>query len=146
MQNKGVIRLFAILLALVCLFQLSYTYVTYKVKKDAKEYAQGDQKKERAYLDSISSEIVYNIGVAQFTFRECQERQLNLGLDLQGGMNVILEISVEDIIIALSNNNPDTTFRKAIVRAKEMQKSGNEDFVTLFGRAFSEVCRKPLGD
>jgi len=140
MQNKGAIRLFAIALALVCLYQLSFTFFTKRVEKQAAEYAQGDLKKENAYLDSISSETVYNFfWVREFTYMDCKERELNLGLDLKGGMNVTLEVSVVDVINALSNYSKDTTFVNAVNLAKKMQKSTQEDFVTLFGQAFEQI-------
>lgn len=139
MQNKGAIRLFAILFALVCLYQLSFTWITARIEKKASDYAQGDYKKEYAYLDSVSSQVVYNLGVIKYTFRDCQERQLNLGLDLKGGMNVVLEISEVDILRAMSNYSPDSTFNKAIERAQELQKSSQDDFITLFGKAFEQI-------
>lgn len=140
MQNKGAIRLFAILLAVVCLYQLSFTFVTKMVERDAEEYAQGDILKEGAYLDSISSETVYNfIGLRRYSYRECKEKELNMGLDLKGGMNVTLEISVVDVIKSLSNYSKDTTFVKAIALAQQKQKASQQDFVTLFGEAFSEI-------
>ena len=140
MQNKGAIRLFAIAMALVCFYQLTFTWVTSKVRRDAAEYAQGDPKKEAAYLDSISSEVVYNfIGLRKYTFKDCQEREINLGLDLKGGMNVTLEVSVIDIIRAMSNYSKDTTFLRAINLAKEYQRDSQEDFLTLFGRAFETI-------
>jgi len=150
MQIKGAIRFLAITLAIICVYYLSFTVVTKKVTKDAKEYAKvyvekhPDEKKkvsdlEYEYMDSLSSEVVYNIGIRKFTLRECQEREINLGLDLKGGMNVILEISVEDIVKAMANNSKDTTFQKAIKLAKEYQKDSREDFITLFGRAFEKV-------
>jgi SecD/SecF fusion protein len=139
MQNKGAIRLFAILFALVCLYQLSFTWVTARVEKKAKAYAQGDYKKEYQYLDSISGETVYNLGIVKYTYRDCQESQINLGLDLKGGMNVILEVSVEDIIRAMSNYSTDTTFNKALARAKVLQQSSQKGFVELFGQAFQEI-------
>ncbi len=139
MQNKGVIRVVAILFAIAALYQLSFTYVTSKVKKDAKEYGQGDLQKEQQYLDSIASETVYNIGVAKYTYRECQEREINLGLDLKGGMNVTLEISVNDVIRALSNYSSDSTFNKAMALATEKQKNSQADFVTLFKESFEEI-------
>ncbi len=143
MQNKGAIKLFAIALTLVSIYQLSFTYFVKQVKGDAAEYAKGDPIKETAYLDSIAGEGVYNfLWIRNYTFRECQEREINLGLDLKGGMNVILEVSVVDLIKSLSNNSKDTTFIKALNRAKELQKDGSDDFVTLFGKAFNEVAPK----
>ncbi len=139
MQNKGAIRVFAIALAIVCVYQLSFTFVTRKVERDAREYAQGDTTKEESYIDSIGSEVVYNILVRKYTYRECKEREINLGLDLKGGMNVTLEVSMVDMIRSLSNYSTDTTFNKAIAMALEYQKASQEDFVTLFGRAFEEI-------
>jgi len=150
MQIKGAIRTVAILLAGICIYYLSFTVVTKSVTKDAKEYAKAYIEKhpdeevkvsdlEYQYMDSLSSEVVYNLGFRKYTLRECQEREINLGLDLKGGMNVILEISVEDIVKAMANNSKDTTFQKAIKLAKEYQKDSREDFITLFGRAFEKV-------
>ncbi len=139
MQIKGAIRFLAITLAIICIYYLSFTWVTESIVKDAKEYAKGDPKKEYHYLDSLSGEVVYNLGIRKYTLRECQEREINLGLDLKGGMNVILEISVEDIIKAMANNSKDTTFQKAITLAKQYQKDSREDFLTLFGQAFEQV-------
>lgn len=139
MQNRAVIRLLAILFALACLYQLSFTYVTSKVRKDARAYSGGDLQKEFNYLDSLSGETVYNLGIIKYTFRDCQEREINLGLDLKGGMNVILEVSVVDIVQALSGYSTDTTFNKAIARALDMQKNSQDDFISLFGKAFETI-------
>ncbi|MEA3446205.1 MAG: protein translocase subunit SecDF [Bacteroidota bacterium] len=139
MQNRGAIRLLAILLALVSIYHLSFTFITRSVENDAKEYAQEDVSKERAYLDSLSGETVYNLLFKKFTYKECKEREMNLGLDLKGGMNVTLEVSVIDVIKSLSGYSRDSTFVAAIKRAKELQKSTQEDFVDLFGQAFTEV-------
>jgi len=140
MQNKGAITLFAIVFALVSLYQLSFTYVANNIKDDAKSYANGDVKKERAYLDSMSNVGVYNFGIKNYTFREVQEREINLGLDLKGGMNVTLEVSVVDVIKSLADHSKDKTFLATIKKAKELQKNSQEDFVTLFGKAFKEVA------
>jgi len=139
MQNKTPIIILAIALALVSVYQLSFTGATFKVKKDAKKYAQGDLVKENYYLDSISSLPKEDWSFLGYTFKECQKRELNLGLDLKGGMNVILEVSVEDILKALSNYSTDKTFNGAIARAKELQKESQADFLSLFGRAFGEI-------
>lgn len=139
MQSKAAIKFFAIVFALVCLYQLSFTWITARVEKQAKEYAQGDEELERRYLDSISSEGVYNILIKNYTYRECKDREINLGLDLQGGMNVTLEVSVVDLIRAMANNSTDPTFNAAIEKALEMQKNSQEDFVTLFGKAFAMI-------
>ena len=139
MQNKGAIRFFAILFGLVCLYQLSFTFKVRNVENAAAEYAAGDPIKEKAYLDSLSGEIIYNIGIAQYTYNECKSRELNLGLDLKGGMNVILEVSVPDIIKALSNNSTDPIFNAALDAAIEQQKSSQDNFVDLFYAEFQRL-------
>jgi SecD/SecF fusion protein len=139
MQNKAAIIVLAIALFLVSIYQLSFTGATYMVKKDAREYAKGDLVKETAYLDSISTLPKEKWSFLGNTFKECQKKELNLGLDLKGGMNVILEVSVEDILRALSNYSTDETFNKSLARAKEMQKQSQSDFLTLFGQAFQQT-------
>ncbi|MGQ9846845.1 MAG: protein translocase subunit SecDF [Bacteroidales bacterium] len=140
MQNKGFIKFFAVALALAAIFQLSFTFVVRMVQNDAKEFAQGDPQKEKRYLDSIANEPVYNfLWLKKYTFRECQEKEINLGLDLKGGMNVTLEVSVIDVIRSLAHYTNDSTFNKAILKAKELQKNSGEDFITLFGKAFQQI-------
>jgi len=139
MQNKTAIIILAIALALVSIYQLSFTAATSKVKNDAKVYAKGDLVKQTYYIDSISALPKEDWSFLGYTFKECQKRELNLGLDLKGGMNVILEVSVEDILKALSNYSNDKTFNSALARAKELQKESQSDFLTLFGRAFEEI-------
>jgi SecD/SecF fusion protein len=139
MQNKGAIIILSIALALVSIYQLSFTGATYIVKNDAKKYAKGDLEKEMIYLDSISTLPKDKWNYLGYTFKECQKKELNLGLDLKGGMNVILEVSVEDILRAISNYNPDKTFNDAIALAKQRQKQSQSDFLTLFGRSFQEI-------
>jgi SecD/SecF fusion protein len=140
MQNKGAIRLFAILLGLICVYQLMFTFKASQVEKAAKVYAKGDKQKELMYLDSMSSEVVYNLaGLRKYTFKEVKALELGLGLDLQGGMNVTLEVSVVDLIKSLSSFSKDSTFTKAIKLAKEKQLKSQEDFVTLFGKSFEEI-------
>lgn len=164
MQNKGAIKFFAIALAIVCLFQLSFTFFSKRVEKKAVEYSMNDAAKsqarelakgnavlepilldsiskarERYYLDSMSGEVVYNILLRKYTYQEVKERELNLGLDLKGGMNVTLEVSVVDIVRALSGNSTNPVFTQAIDLARERQKTSQTDFVTLFGEAFAEV-------
>ncbi len=164
MQNKGFIKFVAILFALVCLYHLSFTFVTSRVEKREKEYAhsaeterlakllaKGDQVREQYlydsianarntyYLDSMSNEIVYNILVRKYTYKETKERELNLGLDLKGGMNVTLEVSVADIIDGLADHSKNPAFRQALKLAREKQKDSQEDFVTLFGKSFQEI-------
>lgn len=139
MQNKGAISFFAILLAVVCLFELSFTWVVSGVEADAKEYASGDVKKEKAYIDSIASEVVYNVVLKKYTYRECKEKELNLGLDLKGGMNVTLEVAVPDVLRSLSNYSNDETFNGALKLASERQKSGGDDYLDLFQTAVNEL-------
>ncbi|MCQ2251684.1 MAG: protein translocase subunit SecD, partial [Bacteroidales bacterium] len=136
MSNKGLIRFLAIALALACLFHLSFSLVTWKVKGDAQKAANGDPAKEAKYLDSISAQKVYPL--LGYTYKECLENELNFGLDLKGGMNVILEISVADVVTALSSNSQDATFLAAMKEAKENQKNSQDDFITLFGKAFEK--------
>src|SRR5690349_14550407 len=131
MKSKGAVKFFAIALTVVCIFQLSFTWKTYLVEEDAKEFANGDPQKERAYLDSIAREPVFNLGFKKYTYMECKERELNLGLDLQGGMNVTLEVSLGDLLRSLSGNNPDPVFNKAIALANEKIKTTPKDYVTL---------------
>ena len=140
MQNKGAIRIFAVLLALICVYQLMFTFKANQVEKAAKTFAKGDKQKEQIYLDSMSSEVVYNLlGIRKYTFKEVKALELGLGLDLQGGMNVTLEVSVVDLVKSLSNFSKDSTFTAAIRMAKEKQKNSQEDFVTLFGKSFEEI-------
>lgn len=139
MQNKAAIIVLAIALALVSIYQLSFTGATYMVKKEAREYAKGDLVKETKYLDSIATLTEDQWSFLGYSFKEVQKKEINLGLDLKGGMNVILEVSVEDILKALSNYSTDKTFAAALTRAREMQKQSQADFLTLFGQAFAEV-------
>src|SRR6056297_284176 len=144
MQIKGAIRFLAIAMTIIVVYYLSFTVISSKVRQDAEQYAiersedpnNPDQELMNQYLDSMKSEVVMDIGFKEYTFQETREREINLGLDLKGGMNVILEVSVEDIIKSMANHSQDTTFRKALALAKEYKKDRREDFVTLFGRAF----------
>ncbi len=139
MQNKGVIRFFAILFAVACLYQLSFTFISNRVENDAEEYANGDYAKEQRYLDSMNSEEVYNIGVKNFTFNEVKEREINLGLDLRGGMNVIMEVQVRDILKELSNKSDSPLLAAALQRADEKAADSQDDYLTNFFDAFDEV-------
>ena len=164
MQNKGFIKGIAILFALVCLFHLSFTYVTTRVEKKARAYAHSEETnrlvdvlsgddvarrqfvydsiakaREVYYLDSMSNEVVYNILLRKYTYKEVKERELNLGLDLKGGMNVTMQVAVADIITALSGNSQNPTFTEAISMAKIKERTSQEDFVTLFGESINEI-------
>ncbi len=138
MQNKGLIWSFIILLSLACLYQLSFTWVAQGVESDAREYSNGSSEVEEQYLDSMSGEIVYPI--IDFTYAEVKKNVLNLGLDLKGGMNVTLEVSVADVIRALSSYSEDEVFTAAISRAKELQRGSQDNFVNLFAIAWSEIA------
>ena len=135
MQNKGLIRFLAVCLALVCAFYLSFSLVTGHYDKKAKEYAAGDAVKEYQYLDSIATEKVW----FGYTLKECREKEINLGLDLKGGMNVTMEVSVPDILDALSGHNETPNYKEALALAKQKQKSSGADFVTLFIESYKEV-------
>ncbi|MCC5915881.1 MAG: protein translocase subunit SecDF [Cryomorphaceae bacterium] len=139
MQNKGIVRLFAIVFALACLFQLSFTYVTYRVEKAAKNYAQGDAEKELAYLDSMSNQKVYNLILRDYTFAEAKEREINLGLDLKGGMNVILEVSVQDILKVLAGDKDDPLLNRAILAANKSVGGSNELYINVFFRELDRI-------
>ncbi|MCW3077233.1 MAG: protein translocase subunit SecDF [Bacteroidetes bacterium] len=169
MQNKGAIKIFAILLTLACIFYLSFTWVTRGVESDAaayaenfsnsarvhaaaKDFSKGNASKEKSYVDSVKSYIkdrycdsmkkvpVYDIGIAEYTYEECKKNEINLGLDLRGGMNVTLEVSVMDIIKNLSNNNPDPTFNTALTETqKNLGVKNNDDYITAFDKTYRRV-------
>ncbi|TDP59474.1 protein translocase subunit SecDF [Flavobacterium dankookense] len=135
MQNKGLVKFFAILFALVSIYQLSFTFVANKVKNDAKAFAGGNPEKEIKYLDSIGKEKVFNLGFTDFTFDEVKDKQINKGLDLEGGINVILQISVKDVLKGLSNNSNNPVFNKALDEATRNQE-GNQSYLDAFFVAF----------
>lgn len=140
MRIKGAILTLAIALSLACLYQLSFTWVTYRVEKDAKEFAKGDYNKENHYLDSVSNQSVFNfVFLKKYTYKECKTRAINLGLDLKGGMSVTLEVSVVDVLRALSNFSKDPTFNQAIVRADELKVTNQGDFLSRFYQAFNQI-------
>ncbi len=165
MQNKGAIKLFAILLALSCIFYLSFTWITRGVEQDAADYgrqyassatiskaardfASGDSSRERHYIDSIAIkktdeylDSMKKVKVyAMYTYEDCKQKEINLGLDLRGGMNVTLEVSVADIIKGLSNNGEDATFKKALEETqKNLGVNNNKDFVSLFSDMYQKV-------
>ena len=135
MQNKGLVRILAACLALVCAFYLSFSFITSHYDKKAKEYAAGDSAKEYLYLDSIATQKVW----FGYTLKECREREINLGLDLKGGMNVTMEVSVPDILRALSGYNTTENFNRAMELAQQKQRSSGADFVTLFIESYKEI-------
>ncbi|WP_118195713.1 protein translocase subunit SecDF [Albibacterium indicum] len=139
MQGKGIIKFFIVVVALACLYSISFTFVTRSVEKDAAAYAQGDLEKERAYLDSMANEPVYNLGFAQYTYQDAKERELALGLDLRGGMNVTMEISLQELILNLAGNPEDENFNQALKNANERSKQSQTEYVTLFGEEFKKL-------
>jgi len=164
MQNKGAFKFFAILFAIVCLYQLSFTFITSRVESKANRYANSytttslatdlskgnealkmylvdsiTKARENYYLDSMANEVVFNILLKKYTYKDCKEREINLGLDLKGGMNVTMEVSIGDIVTGLSGNSQNPTFLKAIEMAHAKQKSSQKDFVTLFGESIEQI-------
>ena len=135
MQNKGFVKVFAVLLTLVCMFYLSFSFVTRHYNSKAAEYAGGDPVKESSYLDSLSTQKVW-LG---YTLKECREMEISLGLDLKGGMNVVLELNVADVIRSLSNNNQDEKFNKALDLAYENQATSQKDFIDLFAEEYKKL-------
>jgi SecD/SecF fusion protein len=146
MQNKGLIKLFAILFGLVSIYQLSFTWFTNGVEKNAKIYAESksdDGRKiaqfEQHYLDSVANKTVINIGVAKFSYNDIKDKELNLGLDLKGGINAILQVSVKDILIGLSNDSKNPIFNEALAKAVKAQKSSDKTFLDLFYNEFETL-------
>lgn len=147
MQNKGLIRVFAILFGLVCIYQLSFTYITNKVENEAQTFAETKilaseenyiSKREatvKKYLDSVASVPVI-MGV---TYSDAKEKELNRGLDLKGGINVILQISAKDILLNLSNNSKDPAFNKALDEAHTIQKTSSLNYLDAFMQAYEAI-------
>lgn len=134
MQNKGLVKFIAIVFALVSIYQLSFTFVTNHYENKAKEFANGDLTKEARYLDSISNEKVY---LGQ-TFAEVRSKQIQKGLDLEGGINVMLQISVKDILKGLSNDSKNAVFNQALAEA-EKNRDGNQTFLESFYESFEKI-------
>ena len=137
MQNKGFVKFFAVLLTLVCVFYLSFSFVTRHYTNKAKEIANGDAKVEQNYLDSLANEKVW---LGNWTLKQCREMEIGLGLDLKGGMNVILEVSVPDVIRALADNKQDETFNKAVDEAAKQAVSSQENIITLFVKEYHKLA------
>ena len=132
MQNKGFVKVLAVALTVICLFYLSFTFRTRGIEKRAAESPMGEQ----AYLDSVMNEKVW-LGI--YSYKECREMQIGLGLDLKGGMNVILEVSVPDVVKALANNTTDANFNAALVAAKNIAVSSQENFVDIFASQYNQI-------
>src|SRR5690606_4993175 len=151
MQNKGLVRLFAILFALVSIYQLSFTFVANKVEGAAEEFAFNkisDQEEdyvakreavEARYFDSLQNQKVFDLGFTDFTLKEVKEKELNKGLDLKGGINVTLQVSVKDILKGLANDSKDPIFNKALDQADEASKNSQDDYVDLFFQEFTKL-------
>ncbi len=147
MQNKGLIKVFAILFALACIYQLSFTYITSKVESNAeafaekqisdteKDYAEKRDQTSQNYLDSIANEPYF----AGITYAQAQEKELNKGLDLKGGINVILQISVKDLLIGLANGSEDEQFRKALQNTDQRQINSQKNYTDLFFEEFNKL-------
>lgn len=132
MQNKGFVKIFAIALTLVCLFYLSFTFKTRSIENKAAQ-----SQDEQAYLDSVMNKKVW-LGI--YSYRECREMQIGLGLDLKGGMNVILEVSIPDVVKALANNSQDPVFTQTLAAAKTRAISSQENFVDIFAQEFAKIA------
>ncbi|WP_316768228.1 protein translocase subunit SecDF [Pedobacter frigiditerrae] len=137
MQGKGFIKFMAILLGIVCLYSLSFNLVTYNVEKDAKAYAKGDTIKEKAYLDSMATQPVYP--VFGLTYQQVKGKEINLGLDLKGGMNVTMEISLAELTKSLANNTTDANFNEALRNAQAKLNAGGSDFISLFVNEYEKL-------
>ncbi len=143
MKNRGIIVFLTVIVTLLCLYYLSFTFVSNRVQKEAIKYAQTetgtDFSKKQAYLDSVWNEPVYNLFGADFTYKDIKETELSLGLDLQGGMHVTLEVSPVDIIKGKSGQSEDKDFLEALQMAGQKQASSQENFVDLFYKSFKEL-------
>ena len=132
MQNKGFVKIFAIALTLVCLFYLSFTFKTRSVENKAAQ-----SQDEQAYLDSVMNKKVW-LGI--YSYKECREMQIGLGLDLKGGMNVILEVSIPDVVKALAGNSQDPVFTETLAAAKKRSISSQDNFVDIFAQEYAKIA------
>ena len=132
MQNKGFVKIFAIALTLVCLFYLSFTFKTRSIENKAAQ-----SQDEQAYLDSVMNKKVW-LGI--YSYKECREMQIGLGLDLKGGMNVILEVSIPDVVKALAANSQDPVFLQTLDAAKKRSVSSQDNFVDIFAQEYAKIA------
>ena len=151
MQNKGLVKLFALLFGLVSIYQLSFTFKANQIEEEAQQFSinkiadtESDYDSKRSverlnYLDSLKAQEVFNIGIASYNYDEVKEKAMNLGLDLKGGINVILQISVKDILVGLANESKDPVFRKALNDAEELQKDSQNTYLEDFFEAFEAI-------
>lgn len=148
MQNKGLIKLFAILFGLVSLYQLSFTFLATSVEDDAavfaKEKAADDARAratfERKYLDSVANKEIIDLGVTQYSYNDVKDKEMNLGLDLKGGINAILQVSVKEVLKSLSNDSKNEAFNNALAAADIRQKNSNANYLDLFFEEFEKVA------
>ena len=138
MQGKGLVKFTAIALSLACLYSLSFTWIANKVENDAQKFAKGDPERERVYLDSVASLPVFS-SLNYITYQYAKQREIPLGLDLKGGMNVTMEIALSDMVRNLANNNTDANFNAAIRNAEAAVAQGDNDFIGAFGREFEKL-------
>lgn len=148
MQNKGLIRLFAILFGLVSLYSLSFTFFANKVEKEAKTYANANAEGnngreiariEKAYLDSVAN-VPGVLGFGDYTYNDIKDKEINLGLDLKGGINATLQVSVKDILVGLSNDSKNPIFNKALDAASVAQKNSSQSYFDLFYQEFENIA------
>ncbi len=139
MQNKGFVKVIATLLALVCIYYLSFSIISHSYESKAEAYAQGSNAKYSAFLDSVSTEKVWGGYFFGYNVKDCRERELSLGLDLKGGMNVVMEVSVPDVLKALAGSqNEKPEFIQSIKDANEAQKSSSKPYLELFVEALKK--------
>ncbi|MCR4583536.1 MAG: protein translocase subunit SecDF [Prevotella sp.] len=139
MQNKGIVKFIAVLLILVCCFYLSFSFVTRHY--ESKAAAMGEEA-GAAYLDSMKNEKVY-MGI--YSLKQCREMEIGLGLDLKGGMNVILEVSVPDVVDVLADHKTDAVYKKSMEEAKKEEETSQEDFISLFVKYWKQNAQgRPL--
>ena len=147
MQNKGVIRLFAIVFALASLYELSFSYIASRVESKIEQDFPGNPLKVQYALDSLSNQTVYDLGFTSFTYKEVKAKQMNLGLDLRGGMNVILEVSVRDVLKGLVGDSEDELFVSVLKEADKNQSSSQSSYLSLFFDALdAQRGDRPLSD
>ncbi|GAA4340335.1 protein translocase subunit SecDF [Mucilaginibacter gynuensis] len=137
MQGKGIIKFFALLLTLVSIYYLSFTWVAQKVEQDARDYAKGNSQKYTAYLDSVADLPAYP--VLGHTYQYCKGKELALGLDLKGGMNVTMQVSLRELVQSLSNNNPEPAFNQALQNADVATRTSQKDYITLFIEEYEKL-------
>jgi SecD/SecF fusion protein len=150
MQNKGLIKLFAILFGLVSLYQLSFTFLANKVEDDSVAYSNNKATEnnsarekasfERKYLDSVANKNIIELGVAEYTYNDVKDKEMNLGLDLRGGINAILQVSVKEVLKSLANDSKNEAFNTALEAADIKLRESNENYLDLFFEEFEKIA------